>query len=146
MDAKSYVLSRFPEAHAVQTGTQIAIKGIPGLVSTGITEEFAWLGAARDVADPITDSARREAAKWSLAASNKLSHSANELDRIWDEAKAGKFKKIAAEAATAIPSPAILPVIVCDDLVAQVLSVPAPDGHSRHVYARKPGGQWTELL
>jgi hypothetical protein len=41
--------------------------------------------------------------------------------------------------------PGALPHIVCDDAHAQVLRIPTPDHPGRHVYARRPGGAWTEL-
>jgi len=41
--------------------------------------------------------------------------------------------------------PGAHPQILCDDAEAQVLSVPSPDRPRRHVYARRPGGNWVEL-
>ncbi len=50
---KAYVISRIPGAEAIQRGELWEIQGIPGLVSSGISEAYAWSGAADDLKSAV---------------------------------------------------------------------------------------------
>jgi len=52
-EAKQYVLNLFPRASAKVVGELHEIRGIQGVSFTGANEAYAWLAAARDLADPL---------------------------------------------------------------------------------------------
>ena len=75
-----------------------------------------------------------------------MHHSEDQLDTLWAALKsddAGLRAKVLQRYSNPMMRGA-QPQIVCDDAHAQVLSVPTPDHPGRHVYARKPGGSWSE--
>ena len=76
-----------------------------------------------------------------------MHHDAAQLNKIWDALKSGDaLRKADVLRPYANPKmPDVLPVVVCADEHAEVLSIPTPDHAGRHVYGRKPGGEWSEL-
>lgn len=75
-----------------------------------------------------------------------MHHSADQLDTLWTALKSadpGLRSKVLQRYSNPNMAGA-LPQIVCDDLHAQVLSIPTPDHPGRHVYVRRPGGDWSE--
>lgn len=76
-----------------------------------------------------------------------MQHTQMQLNQIWDDVASGR-QAHKADAVRSLAAPGgvdVLPVIVVNDVVAQVLSVPVKDNTARVVYARKPGGTWVEL-
>jgi hypothetical protein len=75
-----------------------------------------------------------------------MHHSADQLDALWAALKstdAAQRSKVLQRYSNPSMSGAE-PHIVCDDAHAQVLAIPTPDHPGRHVYVRKPGGEWSE--
>lgn len=76
-----------------------------------------------------------------------MHHDIPQLNRLWEALRSGDMQR-KAEALRPYANPRmpdVLPAIVCADDHAEVLSVPTPDHVGRHVYGRRPGGEWTEL-
>ena len=76
-----------------------------------------------------------------------MHHSPDQLDALWaalQDTDPGERARVLDPYANP-KMPGALPHIVCDDAHAQVLSIPTPDHPGKHVYARRPGGEWAEL-
>ena len=77
-----------------------------------------------------------------------MHHDPQQLDALW-QALTGSDPAARDEAQRRyanLAHPGERPHVACDDGHAQVLSIPRPDHPGRHVYARRPGGAWSELL
>lgn len=73
-------------------------------------------------------------------------HTQEQLNGIWDRVISGEQQSVADTVRPLAGSPHdVLPVVACNDHIAQVLSIPINDNVARAVYARKPGGSWVEL-
>lgn len=67
-----YVTTRFPDAAVVsQAEGLFVLRGVPGLCVSGITEQFVWEGAAKDLRDPVLERVRIEAAQVSATSPSK---------------------------------------------------------------------------
>ncbi|EIU1446641.1 hypothetical protein AAAC13_00780 [Pseudomonas aeruginosa] len=70
--AELYVKARFPDATVVnQSEGLFVLRGVPGLCASGITEQYVWEGAAKELVDPVLDRVRIEAAEQSTILPNK---------------------------------------------------------------------------
>ncbi|HCH7782822.1 TPA: hypothetical protein NNM78_002261 [Pseudomonas aeruginosa] len=67
-----YVKTRFPDADVVtQAEGMFVLRGVPGMSVSGITEQFVWEGAAKDLRDPVLERERIEAAEVSATSTSK---------------------------------------------------------------------------
>lgn len=75
-----------------------------------------------------------------------MHHTAEQLDILWAALKSSHaaVRESVLERYTNPHMPDAHLRIVRDDEDAQVISIPTPDHPGRHVYARKPGGIWSE--
>ncbi len=75
-----------------------------------------------------------------------MHHSPDQLDALWQALTggdaAGRERLLATYANPKMPG--VLPQVLRDDALGQVLSIPTPDHPGRHVYERPPGGAWAE--
>lgn len=71
-----------------------------------------------------------------------MRHTLTELNTIWDDIQSDRQPLRPMSAAGGIDVP---PAAFFTDSLMEVLSVPIPGRSDRAIYARKPGGEWTEL-
>lgn len=75
-----------------------------------------------------------------------MHHAAEQLDALWDALTGsdaeGRDRLLQGYANPQMPG--VLPQVLRNDALGQILSIPTPDHPGRHVYERRPGGPWSE--